>query len=171
MSGSNCCFLSCVQISQEAGKVVWYYHHFKIFPEFVAIHRVKGFSIVNEADVFLEFFCFFCDPKDVGNLISGASASSKPILNIWKFSVHILRKPSLENFEHDLTSMWNECNCVVAWTFFGIALLWDWNENWPFSCPMATAEFSKFSGILSAALAQHHLLGFEILKLEFHHLH
>ena len=76
MSGSNCCFLTCIQISQEAGKVVWYSHLLKNFPQFVVIHIVKGFSVINEAevDVFLEFFCFFCDPVDVGNLISGSSA-------------------------------------------------------------------------------------------------
>ena len=76
--------------------------------------------------------CFFYDPKDVGNLISGSSAFSKSNLNIWKFSVHILLKPSLENFEHYFASVWDEYNCAVVWTFFGIAFHWDWNENWPF---------------------------------------
>ena len=96
---------------------------------------IEGFCVVNEAEVdgFLEFSCFFCDPVDVGNLISGSSAFSKTSLNIWKFVVHILLKPGLENFEHYFTSVWDECNCVVVWTFFGIALLWDWNESWPFS--------------------------------------
>ena len=137
MFTSNCCFLTCIQISQEAGKLVWYSHLFKNFPQLVVIHTVKGFTIVNEAEinVFLEFSCFFYDPEDAGNLISDSSAFSKSSLNIWKFSVHILLKPSLMDFEHDLTSMWNKCNCVVVWTFFGIAFLWDWNENWPFqSC-------------------------------------
>ena len=69
---------------------------------------------------------------DVGNLISGSSAFSKSSLNIWKFMVHVLLKPGLENFEHYFASMWDECNCTVVWTFFGIAFLWDWNENWPF---------------------------------------
>ena len=98
------------------------------------IHTVKGFGIVNKAevDVFLELSCFFDDPTDVGNLISGSSAFSKSSLNIWKFTVHILLKPGLENFEHNFTRMWDECNCVVVWTFFDIAFLWDWNENWPF---------------------------------------
>ena len=68
-------------------------------------------------------------------------------------------------------SMWDECNCAVVWAFFGIAFLWDWNENWLISSPVATAEFSKFAGILSAALSQHHLSGFEIAQLEFYHLH
>ena len=91
-------------------------------------------EVINEAevDVFLEFPCFFYDPADVSNLISGSSAFSKSSFNIWKFSVHVLLKPSLKDFEHYLASMWNELNCAVVWTFFGIAFLWDWNENWPF---------------------------------------
>ena len=100
MSSSNCCFLTCIQVSQEAGKVVWYSHLLKNFPQFFVIHTVKGFSIVSEADVFLEFSCFFCDPTDVGNLISGSCASSKASLDIWKFLVHVLLKPGLENFQH-----------------------------------------------------------------------
>ena len=97
-------------------------------------HTVKGFHVVNEAeiDVFLEFPCFSYDPADVGNLISGSSAFSESSLYIWKFLIHILQKPSLKDFEHNLTSMWNEHNCMVVWTFFGIALLWDWNESWLF---------------------------------------
>ena len=134
MSSSNCCFLTCIQISQEAGKVVWYSHLLKNFPQFVVIHPVKGFNVINEAevDVFLEFSRFFYDPTDVGNLISGFSAFSKPSLNIWKFSVHILLEPCLENFECYFASVWDECKCVLVWAFFGIAFLWDWNENWPF---------------------------------------
>ena len=85
-----------------------------------------------EIDVFLELSCFFNDPADVGNLISGSSAFSKTSLNIWKFMVHILLKSGLENFEDYFTSVWYECNCAVVWAFFGIAFLWDWNENWPF---------------------------------------
>ena len=98
------------------------------------IHAVKGFDVVNKAevDVFLELSCFFDDPVDVGNLISGSSAFSKSNLNIWKFTVHILLKPDLKNFEHYFASMWDKCNCVVLWMFFGITFLWDWNENWPF---------------------------------------
>ena len=107
MSSSNCCFLTCIQISQEAGQVVWYSHLLKNFPQFVVIHTVKGFSIVNEAevDVFLEFSCFFYDLMDVGNLISGSSAFSKSSLNIWKLMVHILLKPVLENFEYYFASV------------------------------------------------------------------
>ena len=134
MSDSNCCFLTCIQVSQEASQVVWYSHVFQNFPQFVVIHRVKSFSVVNEAevDVFLEFSCFFYDPVDVGDLISDSSVFSKSSLNIWEFFVHILLKPSMENFEHYFASVWNEHNCAIIWTFFGSAFLWDWNENWPF---------------------------------------
>ena len=98
MSGSNCCFLTCIWIPQEAGKMVWYSHLLKNFPEFVVIHTVKGFSVVNEAEVgvFLEFPWFIYDPIDVGNLISGSFAFSKPMLFIWKFSVQVLLKPILK---------------------------------------------------------------------------
>ena len=130
-----CCFLTSIQVSQEAGKVVWHTHLLKNFPQFVVIHTVKAFSIVNEAkvDVFSEFSCFIYDPTDVGNLISGSSAFCKSSLNTWKFLVHVLLKPSLENFEHYLASMWNEYNSTVLWTFFNIPFLWDCSENWPLS--------------------------------------
>ena len=133
-SSSNCCFLTCIPISQEAVQLVCYSHLFKNFPQFAVIHTVKGFGIVNKAevDVFLEHLCFFHDPTDVGNLISGSLAFSKSRIDIWKFTVHILLKPGLENFEHYFANMWDECNCVVVWTFFGIVLFWNWNENWPF---------------------------------------
>ena len=134
MSSSICCFLTCIQVYQDAGQVVWYPHLFQNFPQFIVIHRVKGFGIVNKAevDVFLELTCFFNDPADVGDLISGFSAFSKTSLNFWKLMVHVLLKPGLDNFKHFFTSMWDECNCMVMWEFFGIAFLWDWNENWPF---------------------------------------
>ena len=101
----------------------------KNFPQLVVIHRVKGFGVVSKAevDIFLELSCFFGDPADVGNLIPGSSIFSKFSLYIWTFLVHLL----LKDFEHDLASMWNECNCLEVWIFFGIAL-WDWNEIWPF---------------------------------------
>ena len=104
MSGSNCYLFTCIQISQEAGKkskIRWHSHLFQNFPQFVVIHTVKGFSIVNEAevDVFLEFSHFFYDPTDVGNLISGSSDFSKSSLYIWNFSVQVLLKPSLKDFE------------------------------------------------------------------------
>ena len=111
--------------SWPAGQVVWYSYLFENFPQFVVIHTVKGYSIVSKAeiDVFLKLFCFFDNPVDVGNLISGSSAISKTILKIWKFMIHVLLKPGLENFEHYFTSVWDECNCVVVWAFFGIAFL------------------------------------------------
>ena len=130
MFGSNCCFLTRIQVSQEEGKVVWNSRIFKNFPQFIMI-TVNGLSIVNEeeVDVFLELPYFLRDPTNVGNLISGSSPFSKSCLCI---SDSILFKPSLKDFEHYLASMWNECNCVVVWTFFAIAFLWDWNEKWPF---------------------------------------
>ena len=143
MSSSNCCFLTCIQISQEADQVVWYSHLLKNFPQLIVIHTVESFGIVNKAeiDVFLELSCFVHDPADVGNLISGSSAFSKTSLNIWKFTVHILLKPGLENFEYYFTSMWDECNCAAVWAFFGIAFLWDWNENWP--CMLLIGNYTR----------------------------
>ena len=107
MSSYGCCFLTCIQVSQDAGQVIWYSHLFQNFPQFIVIYTVKGFGIVNKAeiDVFLELSCFLDDPADVGNLISGSSAFSKTSLNIWKFMVHVLLKPGLENIEHYFTSM------------------------------------------------------------------
>ena len=107
MSNSNYCFLICIQISQEAGQVVWYSHLFQNFPQFIVIHTVKGFGVINKAevDLFLELSCFFYDLTDVGNLISGSPAFSKSSLYIRKFSVHILLKPSLKDFENYLASM------------------------------------------------------------------
>ena len=106
--------MTCIQISQEAGEVVWYSHVFKNVPQFVVIHTVKGFGVVNKADVFLELSYFFSDPKNVGNLISGSSAFSKSSLNFWKFTVHILLKPDLEDFGHYFPSMRGECNFAVV---------------------------------------------------------
>ena len=144
MSGSKCCFLTCIQISQEAGKMVWYSHLFKNVPQFVVIYTAKGFNVVNEAEVFLELSCFFYDPTDVGNLISCSSVFSKSSMYIWTFlycwalawriliitllayAVSLVAQLRLTLY------MWNECNCMLAWTLFGIAFLWDWNENWSF---------------------------------------
>ena len=109
MSGSKCCILTYIQVSPEAVKVVWYSHLFMNFPQFVVIHTVKGISVINEAEVeiFLECPCFFYDPADVGNLMSGASAFSKSSLYISGSSIliHILMKPSLNDFEHYLASV------------------------------------------------------------------
>ena len=144
MSSSNCCFLTCIQISQEAGQVDWYSHLFQHFPQFVVIHIIKDFGIVNktEVDIFLELL-LFNNTADVGDLISGSTAFSKSNLNIWKFTVHILLKPGLENFEHYFASVWDECNCVVVWAFFVIAFLWDWNENWHFPVLWPLLSFSN----------------------------
>ena len=136
MSSSNCCFLLLdLHTDFSRGRLDGL-----VFPSLSEFSTVCGdphsqrFGIVNKAeiDVFLEFFCFFDDPEDVGNLISGSSAFSKTSLNIRKFTVHLLVKPGLENFEHHCSSVWVECNCVVVWAFFGIGFLWDWNENRPF---------------------------------------
>ena len=116
----------------------------RIFHFFV-IHTVKGFSVINEAevDIFLESSCIFYNPTDIGNLISGSSAFSKSSLNIWKFSANVLLKPRLKDFEHYLAHIWNDCNCPVVWTFFAVALLWDWNENWPFPILWPSLNFPK----------------------------
>ena len=130
MFSSKCCFLMCIQ-----GNIRWSgIPNSKNFLQFAVIHTVRGFWVANEAevDVFLKFPCFLPDLKNVGNLISDSSVFSEISLYIWKFSVHILLKPNLKDFEYYLASMWNEHNCTVVWTFFGIAFLWDWNENWHF---------------------------------------
>ena len=151
-SGSNHCFSTCTQISQEAGQVVWYSRLLSNFSQFVLIHTVKGFSVVNETEVyvFLEFSGFFGDPTNVSNLISGSSAFSKSSLNIWKFSVHILLKPHLENFEHYFPSEWDEYNCVLVWIFFGIEMktdffqpcshCWVFQICWNIECRTFTAS-------------------------------
>ena len=142
MSGSNCCFLTCIQISQKAGKMVWKSHLFKNFPQFVVIH----------------ISCFFDDPTDVGNLISGSSVFSKHLnLHICKFMLYLLLKPGLENFEHYCASMWNECNCAVVWTLFGTAFLWDWNENWAF---LVLWSLVSFQNLLAYWMQQFHSIIF-----------
>ena len=172
MSKSNCCFLTCIQTSQEAGQVVWYSHLFQNFPQFMVIHTVKGFGIVNKAeiDVFLELSCFFDDPVDVGHLISCSSAFSKTSLNIWKFTVHVSLKPGLENFEDYFTSVWDECNCAAVWTFFGIVLLWDCNktdlfQSYGHCCVFQICWHIECSNLPASS--------FRIwtAQLEFHHLH
>ena len=104
--------------------------HSIVFLYFFALIIKQGFLI--SPCYSLELSCFFHDPADVGNLISGSSAFSKTSLKFWKFMVHILLKPGLENFEQYFASMWDECICAVVWRFFCIAFLWDWNENWTF---------------------------------------
>ena len=149
MSGSICCFLTHIQVSQEAGKVVWYSHLFKNFPQFPH----KGFSIVSEAEVyvFLEFPWFPHDPMNVSNLMSVSSAPLRPSLYIWKFSVHILLKPTFKDFKHYLANMLHEPNCMVVWTLFGIALLWDWIENWPFPVLWPLLSFPNLLSYFTAS--------------------
>ena len=163
MSSSNCCFLTCIQISQEEGQVVWYFHLLKNFPQFVVIHTVKGFGLVNKAEVgaFLGLSCFFDDPVDVGNLISGSSAISKSSLNIWEFMIHVLLKPGLKNFEHYFTSLWDECNCEAVCAFFCIVFLWDWNENLPFPVLWPLLSFPK---LLAYWLQHFNIIIFQDLK-------
>ena len=172
MSSSNCCFLTCIQITQETGKVVWYTHLFKNFPQFVVIHTVKGFSVVSEAQVgvFLEYPCSFHDPTVVCNLISGSSSFSKSSLYIWNFSVRVLLKPSLKDFEHYLATKWNEHSCTVVWTFFGIPFL---------GIGMKTDHFQSCGHLwvlqicwyIESSTFTNHLLGLEIAQLEFHHFY
>ena len=115
MSGSKCCFLTCIQISQEVGEVVWYSYLLN-FLQFVVIYTVKDFDVINKADVivFWYFLAVFDDPTDVGNFISHSYAFSKSSLNILNFSFHVLLKPCLENFEHYFASVYDECNCAVV---------------------------------------------------------
>ena len=112
-------------------------------------------------DVFLELSCFFNDSADVGNLISGSSAFSKTSLNIWKFTIHVLLKPGLQDFEHYFISVWDECNCAIVWAFFGIAFLWEWNENWPF--PVLWPLLS-FPNLLAYWVQHFHSIIFQDLK-------
>ena len=144
LSSYNCCFLISIQIFQEAGKVIWYSHRLKNFPQFVVMHTVKGFGIISKAevDIFLKLSCFYCDPTDVGSLVSGSSNFSKSSLNIWKFMVLLLLTPVLKNFDHSFASVWDAWDCVVVWAFFGIAFLWDLNENWPFPVLWSLLSFT-----------------------------
>ena len=169
MCRSNYCFLTCIQISQEAGKVIWYSHLLKNFPQFVVVHTVKGFGIVNEAevDVCLKLPCFIDDPMDVGNLISGSFAFSKSSFNTWKFMVQVLLKPALENFKNYFARVWDECNCAIVWAFFGIGMktdlfqscghCWVFQICWHMECSTFTAPFFRIwnssIGIPSPSLA------------------
>ena len=146
--------------SGVAGQVFWYSLLLKNFP-ICLIHTVKAFSTINEADVFLEFSSFFYDSMDAGNLISSSCAFSKSSLYICKFLIHVLLKLSSENFEHYFASVWDECNCVLVWAFFGIAYLRGWNENWIFPDLWPLLSFPK----LLAYWVQHfHSIIFQDLK-------
>ena len=131
IQGSNCCFLTCKQVSQETDKMVWYSHLTKSFPQFVTIHTVKSFSLVEETDrcFFLKCPCFLYNPANVVNLISSSSSFSITSLDIWKALVCIMLKPSMQDFKHDLTSMGDECNCLMVSTYFGTTLLGNWDED------------------------------------------
>ena len=133
MSSSNCCFLTCIQISQEADQVVWYSHLLKNFPQFVVIHTVKGFGVVNttDIDVFQNSLAF----SMIQQMLAIWSLVPLPFLKpAWtsRSSLFMYCWSLAWNFEHYFASMWDECNCVVVWAFFGIAFLRGWNENWPF---------------------------------------
>ena len=158
MSSPHCCILPCIQVFQETGKVVWYTHLFSNFLHAV-IHTVKDFRVVNEAEVDVFLWNSVWSSR-CWHFFSGYSAFSKFSLYVWKFSVHVLLKPSLKDFKHYLASPWNEHYCMTVQTFFGIALLWYWNENWPFPvlCP-----FLSFLNLLSYWVQRfnsNHLLGF-----------
>ena len=141
MTSSNCYFLTCIQVSQEAGQVVWYSHLFQNFAQFIVIHTVKGFGIVNKAeiDVFLEFSCFFYDPVDVGNLISGSYAFFKSNLNIWKFLVQVLLKLtwrilSITLLVCEISAIVQQFEDSLALPFFGIGMktdLYHLGKLWP----------------------------------------
>ena len=138
MSSSNCCFLTCIQVSQEADQVVWYSHLFQNFPQFIVIHIVKGFGIVNKAevDVFSRNSLAF---SMIQQILAIWSLVPLPFLNLawtsgssWFIYCWSVTWASTSNFEHYFSTVWDECNCAVVWAFFGIAFLWDWIENWPF---------------------------------------
>ena len=141
-------------------KVVWYSHLLKNFPQFVAIHSVKAFSVVNEEnrDVFLEFPCFLHVPMNIGSFISSSSISLQRSLYIWKFLIHLL----LNGFDLILASMWNEGNFMVYWTFFSIALLWSLNEIWPFP---VLWPLLNFPGLLAYFVEYLRASSFRILNI------
>ena len=146
--------------------MVWYSYLFQSFPQFVVIHTVKGFGIVNKAEID-GFFCnslaFLMILLMLASwfLVPLKPAFSKSSLNFWKFMVHVLLKPGLENFEHYFPSVWDECNCVVVWAFFGIAFLWDWNENWRF---LVLQPLLSFPNLLAYWLKHFHSIIFQDLK-------
>ena len=175
MSSSNCSFLTCIQVSQEAGQVVWYSHLFQNLPQFIVMHTVKGFGIVNNAeiDVFWDSLAFSMIQQMLAIWSLAPLPFLKPsgtIVNIRKFTAHVLLKPGLENFEHYFTSVWDECNCEVVWALFGIAFLWDWNENWLFqSCGHCWVFQICWHIECSTFTASSFRI--EVAQLEFHHLH
>ena len=160
MSVSNCCFLTYIQISQEADQIVWCSHPLKDFPQFVVIHTVKGFGIVKKQKQMFFWNCLAFSM--IQRLLAIWSlAFCKSSLNVWKFTVHILLKPGLENFEHYFASVWDECIHAVVWKFFGNAFLWDWNENllFPVLWPLLS-----FPNLLAYWVEQFHSIIFQDLK-------
>ena len=139
MSGSNCCFLTCTQISQEAGKVIWYSHLLKNSPQFIVIHMVKGLGVINkvEVDILLVFSCLLIIQwmlaiwswVPLSFLNPAWTSGSSKLMYYWSLAWRIL---SITLLKKCVSCVWDECNFAVVWTFFGIAFLWDWNENWPF---------------------------------------
>ena len=173
MFSSNCCFLTCIQISQEASKVVWYSHLFKNFPQFVVIHTVKGFGRVNKAEVAVFFFNCFAFSMTQQMLAIWSLVPLPFLKSAWTSgSSWFTLKPGLENFDHYFTSMWDEFNCVVVWTLFGIAFFgigmktdlfqscghcWVFQICWHAECNTFTASsfriWSSSTGIPSPPLA------------------
>ena len=172
MSSSNCCFLTCIQISQKAGQEVWYSYLFKNFPQFVVIHIVKGFSIVNKAEidsfsgtlafVMIQWRLAICSLVPLPFLNPAWTSRSSQFMYCWSLAWRILSITLL-------ACEWVQlCGSLsIPWQCLSLGLEW----KLTFSSPLVTTEFSKFAGILSAALSLHLLLGFEIAQLEFHHLH
>ena len=162
MFSSNCSFLTCIQISQEGGQVVWYSHLFQNFPQFIVIHTVKGFGIVNtaEIDVFLELSSFFDDLADVGSLISfplpylksAWPSGSSQFMYCWSLAWRIL---SIVLLASEM-----KCNFPVVWAFCGIAFLWDWNENWPF---LVLWPLLSFLNLLAYRVQHFHSITFQDL--------
>ena len=172
VSSSNCCVLTWIQISQEVGQVVWYSHLFQNYPQFIVIHTVKGFDIVNKAEigVFVELYCFSLIQQMLAIwylvplpfLKPAWTSGSSQFMHCWSLAWRIL---SITLLAYEMSAIVQQFEHSWALSFFGIGMKTD------FSSPMATAEFSKLADILSAVLSQHHLSGFEIAHLGFHHLH
>ena len=149
-SNSNCCFWPAYRFLRRQIRWSGIPISLRIF-QLVLIHTVKGFSVSMKQKE-MSFWNSIASSMIQRMLaVSSSSVFSKPNLYIWKFSVHVLLKPSLTDFEHYLASMWSECNCTIVWIFFDTALLWDWNENWPFPLQWPLLSF-QFAGILSVAL-------------------
>ena len=165
MFRSNFCFLTCIQISQEASKMVWYSHLLKNSPQFVVIYTVKGFVIANKAEVdaFFKIILLFLWSNDVFNLISSSSAFSKSSLNIWNFSIHVLLKPGWRILSITLLVCKMSAICAIVWVFFGIAFLWDWNENWPFPV-LWTRKLLSFPNLLAYCMQHFNCIIFQNLN-------